>query len=196
MWTEGMARLRDNSLPRNSRSTASAPRSAFQDLPALSSSFLSPAPKRPEGHRVRHNSLQRIPAPESAATLIPLPPQNKSHGIPHPFPVRSSGCYLLRCGSSPWWPPEKRCRPGSPRRWCTAPAALRRHRQAPAVSSHLQFQGPGHSWPLLAAYMNDSGVRMLAALVQPSKKLHHIAIVFPIEIAQAMDEDFFPFSVR
>ncbi len=31
---------------------------------------------------------------------------------------------------------------------------------------------------------------MLAALVQPSKTLHHIAIIFHIEITQAMDEDF------
>jgi hypothetical protein len=31
---------------------------------------------------------------------------------------------------------------------------------------------------------------MLAALVQPSKTLHHIAIIFHIEITQAMGEDF------
>jgi hypothetical protein len=31
---------------------------------------------------------------------------------------------------------------------------------------------------------------MLAALVQRSRTLHHIAIIFLVDIAQAMDEDF------
>jgi hypothetical protein len=63
--------------------------------------------------------------------------------------------------------------------------------QAPAVIFNFGvLVAPGRSWSLLVAYINDSRGGMLASLVQPKKTQCHIAIIFHIEIAQAVDEDF------
>jgi hypothetical protein len=42
-----------------------------------------------------------------------------------------------------------------------------------STCGHLQFRGPGCSWSLLVAYINDSGGQILAALVQPSKTWYY-----------------------
>ncbi len=60
----------------------------------------------------------------------------------------------------------------------------------PSTCGHLQFRGPGGTWSLLVAYINDSRGRMPAAIVQQSKIYYHIAIIFHVDIVQAMDEVF------